>query len=67
MLKDAWSPAYTIQKILELVVRMLKDPVEMLSDCGDHATILQFKNNYEEFKRKAVEEAVIHGEEDMLD
>lgn len=67
MLNETWSPAFTVQKILEQVVRMLQRPFDMLSDCGDSETILMFKNNYEEFKKRAMETALIHNEKDNLD
>lgn len=39
---------------------MLQRPDDMLSNCGDSETIHLFKNNYEEFKKRAIETAMIH-------
>lgn len=54
-LKDNWSPAYTIPKMLAKIVEMIEDPDRYLSDCGDQETIKLYKNNREEFERKAEE------------
>jgi ubiquitin-protein ligase len=48
-LKDQWSPALTIQRLMDKVISVLENPVKTLSDCGDKEIINQFKHKYEEF------------------
>jgi ubiquitin-protein ligase len=44
-----WSPALTIQRLMDKVISVLENPVKTLSDCGDKEIINQFKHKYEEF------------------